>query len=267
MASLSAIINGTTYSLSDGNPFHRVWLDGAGMPDIRRITERGPMQQGATDVDYRIEPRKLSLGLFAYGASGAAFDGIRDLFYAMFAPANGVINLVYTRDDAAVRQIDVHVSGAADLPQSEQIGDSLRWLVPLEAADPLWYDPTPVTAQITQSPLNLTVAYTGDAPTFPVITFTGPLQSPILTNTTTGDKLDFTGYNLAGAASIVVNLAYGYKTVLSGVGVNMIAYLTNDSDLATWALQPGDNALTLAAGGLTGASLVSIAYYRRYVGA
>lgn len=142
---LDAIVNDVTYSLSDGNPFRLESAQGLAMPSVRRLTERGPRQDGDTDLGYRLEPRTITLALNFYADTHAALDGHRDTLATIFKPARGYdIKLRVTRDDGAVRQIDCHTVGPVDvrLVREERPGKLHRAVVQLRAADPTWYDPT-----------------------------------------------------------------------------------------------------------------------------
>lgn len=142
---LDAIVNDVTYSLSDGDPFRLESAQGLAMPSVRRLTERGPRQDGDTDLGYRLEPRTITLALNFYADTYAALDGHRDTLATIFKPARGYdIKLRVTRDDGAVRQIDCHTVGPVDvrLVREERPGKLHRAVVQLRAADPTWYDPT-----------------------------------------------------------------------------------------------------------------------------
>lgn len=115
------------------------------------------------------------------------------------------------------------------------------------------------------------VAYEGDLPEYPVISLTGPITAPYITNTATGETLNF-GTNVIGAGTTyVIDTRYGQKTVLYGT-VSKIDQLSDDSDLGTWHLAPnpvatgGTNVIVVGGSALTGATSVSIVYYHRFQG-
>lgn len=155
MATLAVIVNGVSTTISGGTTSYRVFMDGAGIPPIRRLTERGATQQGAFDLGYRVDMRTIRLVLAYEVSSASAAVTRRDAIYGLFAPTGVPIQLRETRDDASVRQIDCHVSGVMDMPQSERTegpaGQLQRFLVTLQAADPFWYDPTVGSAATTSS--------------------------------------------------------------------------------------------------------------------
>lgn len=117
-----------------------------------------------------------------------------------------------------------------------------------------------------------TITYTGSFSEYPVITITGPITDPVLTNVSTGDVLDFTGITISAGNSYTIDCRFGYKTVKNSAGTNKIADLTSDSDLATFHLgadpevSGGANALTLSGTSTDANTQVTVAYYNRYVG-
>jgi hypothetical protein len=142
MATWQAIVGGTTYNLSDRNPFDVVTVTGVGSAPVRRLSQRGPLQHGETDIGYRLDPRSINLVLAFAPATLALADTARDTLARIFAPGNTPFNLRYTRDDGAVRQIDCYAVGMVDMPVTDEdrIGVMQRVAVQLVAPEPLWYD-------------------------------------------------------------------------------------------------------------------------------
>lgn len=114
------------------------------------------------------------------------------------------------------------------------------------------------------------ITYVGTWLEYPVLTLAGPLVSPVISNTTTGETLSF-GITLLVGETLTIDLRYGSKTVIKSDGSNQIGTLTPESDLATFHLAPdpeapgGVNAFTLrATAGDTGS--LTVAWYARYIG-
>lgn len=113
--------------------------------------------------------------------------------------------------------------------------------------------------------------YTGTWRSFPVIRVTGPIDDCVITNNTTGEKLDFTGYSLAAGDYIDIDCRYGYKTVTEDDGDNHLGDLTSDSDLATFHIAPADEApgglndFNVTGSACTGATTIYMSYYTRWI--
>ena len=150
---LQAIVNAVTYELNDGSPFNMEGLRGGGIVSARRLSERGPLQHGDTDLGVRLQPRTITLSLNFSAASATGLDTARDTLNTIFKPVgetavNYPVQLRITRDDGGVRQLDCYLTGPADIPliPLNRPGNLHRAVIQLRAADPLWYDPTQKSA-------------------------------------------------------------------------------------------------------------------------
>jgi hypothetical protein len=166
-----------------------------------------------------------------------------------------------------------------------------KFTVALKANDPTCYDPTAAGFIFTASagyevpyeiPLAFdgpvvidqlqTIVYAGDWLSYPVIRITGPIINPCVTNESTGETLDFTGYTIAAGNYYDIDCRYGHKTVLDGNNVNRIAELTSASDLATFHLAParevagGINSIRLEGTSQTADSNIQFSYLAYYLG-
>ncbi len=295
--------NGDRYPLNTPHQFGR-WVisySGLGTPPIDYITQRGPFQDGVTVKDFFLGPRLIQLlirqefcdRLDWWDGRAALLDAIRpnrQLTATGVAPGA----LEWCLPDGTRRQINTFITEG---PQFEPrvlgtwdenaFQEALRFV----AHDPLFFDPTevvsafvlgldsdlvfPITFPIqfgsgeVSDTLNLT--YVGTWKTFPTIVIVGPLENPIITNVTTGEKLEF-AIDIPAGRTITIDLAYGVKTVVNDLGANLIGNLSADSNLATWHLAPdpeapgGLNVITLTGLNPTGATSVQLRYFTRYFG-
>ncbi len=302
---LSAIVNGTEYSLSDGTYAYRLEDDGTGIAPMHRLTERGPFQHGETDLGYRLDPRLIRLVLGIEGADRSARDTKRGRLMRLFKPANQV-SLKWTLDNGEIRQIDCYYAGDLTAPSTDRIAEIQKLGVSFTAPDPAFYDPEPLTAFVYQDDdLPLTgassgtlsapglivpmpvpfgvssgimaethyLSYAGDWLDYPIITINGPIINPIITSETTGDILDLTGVSLSAGDAVTVDCRYGYKSIVHSDGTNLIANLSTDSDLATFHIAPVDglddtkiNIITVSGGMVNANTRIDIACYNRYTG-
>lgn len=452
MATLKAIADGTTYTLTGGAITYRMIMQNTGMAPVRTLTQRGPLQDGVTATGYRLDPRTIRITFMFQATSLSGADDRRSTIYNIFRPRAELMTLEETLDNGNVRRIDGRVTGAMDMPVTplqDRIGVSQIFTVDFFCPDPTWYDPTVdsttfdatdntpwqegfgtiATANVTEYdedkaaytalsgsdiadgnpwsaiiqettpasvgtggtgfglfffkspvadsyvrntydttlPVNYNIirmagvdnigfynyiasgsnlyyiicdgvtvylyrnnvlfastAYTygvdvsesrwgggisntwgsaltkvaaydialdstqrqalydqivggnyyasktinngGTYAALPIVYLVGPIEDPVLTNTTTGEVLDFTGITIASGDTYIIDCRYGYKTVKNAAGTNKIADLTATSDLATFHLKPGDNAFTLAGTSVNANTQVTINFYPRYVG-
>ncbi|NLF16610.1 MAG: hypothetical protein GX595_05045, partial [Lentisphaerae bacterium] len=260
---IDLIRDGAAHSLDDGTYATYIDDEGFDLAPLHRLTERGPLQHGETDRGFRLDPRvgTLVLQLPPAGDRSEA-KTYRQALLGLFAPGYAQLALRWTWDDGTMRQIDVHPTG---LIGEHQASFNRRVAVTLRAPDPTFYDPAgeaatfalgggsdaleiplevPMVVGASTIDASTAVVNDGDWLSYPhLIRITGPIEDVVITNETTGEKLDFTGVTLGGGEYIDIDLRYGHKTVVDKDGANKIADLTEDSDLATWHLEPGANSI------------------------
>jgi|FLYN01.1.fsa_nt_gi hypothetical protein len=294
MTTLEAIVNSTTYPLHDVDG-DLVWIgeDGWGMAPTQRLTDRGPLQHGDSDLDFRLHPRLGMLKLLAQASTIAGHWDIRKQLLKIFRPSRTPITLRWTLDNGDVRQIDVHYAGDLTFSSEDRLGYSQKAVVQLRAADPTFYDPTLQTitygvgggtgvfafplswpASFGSSTVNQTrtIAYAGTWRTYPVVIIKGPITNPVITNLTTGDKLDLTGTTITTGDSYTIDCRPGVKTVVDASGSNRIDKLSDDSDLATFSLEAdgeaalGLNDIKVTGTGANATTEVYLQFHTRYIG-
>jgi hypothetical protein len=286
---LYIIVAGVEYCINDGVICDMKVQEGIGLPPLHRIAERGPQQHGDTDQGFRLDPRIINF-LFAIGPPDMLSK--RDQIMGLFKPRDAAVSLKWIRDDLAVRQIDGHYVAQLGLETTSAARYYLNLPAQFKADDPAFYDPTLVAIlfaiaggsddmdvplaipwPIGASVLDMTqaIAYVGTWQTYPVITVTGPIDDCVITNLSTGEKLDWTGTAIAAGEQRIVDLRYGRKTVIDEAGADAIAELTTDSDLATWHLAAapdalgGINSVQVTGTNVTAATTVVLQYLTRYI--
>lgn len=270
---------------------HVMEFDGFGMPPLRRLSERGPLQDGDTDIGFRLDPRIIRMQVHLYGLTNQGLHERREALLNALRPgaSSDPIKLRYTYPGGLTRQIDVHASGGMTFNGANRLRANMPEVIELRAADPTWYDPNGASVQFAQtgggtampmpvlfpltfgaSSLDVTqlVNLAGDNAwvTYPIIYATGPVTNLVLTNTTTGKKLDFTGSTIGTGVTYTIDTRYGRKTVIDSSAVNRISQLTADSDIAGWALQPGNNSLRATGTSVNNATSIVIQYNQRFIG-
>lgn len=153
------------------------------------------------------------------------------------------------------RQIDVLLESGPGFapPQGGWREWSFTEVLRFIAHDPTWYDPTerilsleatgtsdivfPITFPITFSGSGASGAavYLGDWPSAPVIIAWGQFSQVKVENLSTGKQVTLIA-NIAGTHGAVFD--FYNKTVTRSDGVNLLGYVTDDSDLTDFLLQP-----------------------------
>lgn len=274
--------------LTDGVNYTLNAFDGLGASPVRRLTQRGPLQDGESDVGFRLDPRTIILAGHMHG-NYTTLNQNRAALLGFCRPGADPLKLRWTTPDGTQRQIDVQAVGELGLPSNDWKTYHHRFGLQLWAADPTFYDPAGGSIQFSQtgggtpmpvpmlfpltfgaSTLDVVQAVTLDGPnawdTYPTIYATGPVTGLILTNTTTGDVLDFTGYSVGSGDTYTIDLRYGAKTVVDSSGTNRVSQLTTASNLATWRLIPGANSIRATGTSIDASTSILIQFNQRYIG-
>lgn len=288
------ISNGVTYYLNGNNTltvpllgsqtftFSYLGDQGFGLAPLHRITTRGPLQNGDSDIDFRLDPRILQIPLIIKNDSRllpkTSNYAIRNALLQIFNPMySATLQLLYSTWTGTIGSennvnflIDVKVLGGLSF-DVDPVDYHVRTVVQLRADDPTWYagnaTGNPTTTYYLYSNIGGTQVITsgGNWPTFPIIRVNGPITNPTITNNTTGQSIALTATITAGNY-YDIDLSYGKKTVIDNGGVNRISTVSAASNLATWSLMPGNNTIAVTGTGTTSASDLRFTHYNRYTG-
>ena len=283
-----------TFNIESGFDGSTVYLIGTlnwGMSPSHRITQRGPFQDGDSDIDFRLDPRVLSLPFMAPASDIDSHFNLRNKLLKFFSPGNDTAQLQVLWDgNVQSRILEVKVVGGLTM-DTDSKDYNVRGVIQLRAADPTWYDPTASSYQLTSTlfgtptpyPKTYPVPYGADSVnkvtvvnltstwiTYPVITAYGPLTDLTISDTR-GSTIRFSTAIPAGTY-VIINLKYGFKSAIDQAGVNRFAWLNIDSDIVDFALYPpsliadGINTISVSATGTTVDSRVVMDFLPRYIG-
>ncbi len=245
-------------------------VDGLGLTDTRRLEQRGPIQDGTTDLGWRRESRFLNLRWAMQGCTLRDLWDLRKQLMTVWRPRiSDPVILTFRLPNGDVRATDVNFEGELDFKSGMRLDAKTHAVVVgLKASDPRLYNPAlrivefsllsssgglpipwTIPIPIGGSALNTTetIYYAnGDllaSPEYPIIIINGPITNPVIENLTTDEKIDLSGnggLSIGAAEFIVIDLSgaplFDRKTILNQDGDSVGEYMTNDSDLATWHL-------------------------------
>lgn len=235
-------------------------ITGIDFPTIRLASQDKPGEHGAIVSNQLYGGRQMTLTGIVWASSVSTYNSRRrSLQAAIRIVKNNFISLPllckFVTDDGLSLQFLCY---ASQFQLDEQELNHGNYLMGLFAPDPNFYNQTSTTHTIAVS-ATVTFANNGDANTYPVFTFNGPLTNPIITNTTTGEtfKLDET---ILSSHSVVVDMQN--KTIIRDGTINDMAAF----DVAnTWlSLVPGNNSISLTDS--SGAGNVSGTYRDAWIG-
>jgi hypothetical protein len=264
---------------------------GLGMPPVQLYQEQGPLQHGATYIDYRLQPRDITLVI---GATSSNFTEYmqkrRELLFALKPKSRLSMALRLTFATGAVYQIDVVYVEGLEFDGNDKSGFYHKTAIVLRAHNPVWYNPVQVTVPIsgnvsphravpTTIPLQIgtngfdnriNIAYSGTYDSFPIIKLFGPMDYFYIEHLITQDYIELVT-DIVDGDIVTIDTNYGQKTILDQNGNSLIQYYTGD--LATFRIlakesqfQFEENSFDVQVGGATSSTKVFFQYYTRYIG-
>jgi hypothetical protein len=300
--------DGEEYRLNNHNNKMVLSVSGFGLPQPKFSTTQGPFQHGRTPTAIREQPRKIILSQYTragcrddYWSNRLALvNALRRNRADVNLPEPGALR--WNRSDGTIRQVDVYtLKGPVFLPfPNRRTPHSYEEKLQFIAYNPIIYDPEqqsiaqtgfattsqaelqfPITFDATHIVFNVvasttaiwneTLVYAGNWEEYPTITIAGPATNPLIQNLSTGLKIEL-DYSIANGETVTISLQYGTKTIINNFGTSLLGYLTTDSDLATFSLQPdpivtdGNNIIQITTTFSTGATSVTLSYFNRYIG-
>jgi hypothetical protein len=271
---------------------YTVYLTGSinwGLAPLHRITQRGPFQEGDSEIDFRLDPRILSLPIVVPASNIEEHLDRRARLLQVFKPGNdgAILSLDWNNNN---RAIYVTVVGGLSM-DTDSKDFTIRTVVQLRAADPTWLDingstevissqvfgtptpyPKPYGVPYGSDSINkiTAITYDGSWITYPTIVCIGPATNLTLVDAM-GNIIQFSAVIAIGEI-IYIDLSAGQKTVYDNNGVNRFADLSISSDLVYWALFPdptvafGINNISVSATGTNANTEISLVYNKRYIG-
>lgn len=260
---------------------------GTGMPEIEYVTQRGPFQHGESIKSFFLRPRVVEMRYRRNCCSRQEYWDCRAELLDILRPNRGGIprgTLRKILPDGAIRDLTVTIqTGPRFEPRRTTEWDewSVDEILRFIAYNPVYYDPVqnsqnfiqggaltfPITFPIVFSNFGniVNVLYDGSWLEYPTIVITGPISIVSVYNQTTGESIGF-AYALPAGRVVTMDLSYGVKSVTLDDGTNLIGYVTSDSDLSTFHLEPGINTIQVFGSGGAAETVIEVDWLNRYIG-
>lgn len=265
-----------------------------GAPPVNFITRKGYKQHGATEVDYLLEPRTVSVELWHSPACTRQqyWDNRLALHEFLRHNRGGPFQFILREPNGNKRALTVRANPGLKFPPPD-IGNN-NWdvneTIDLIAFDPVWFDPDahvsylsgaitaelvfPITFPIRfgsfHTVASTIITYTGTWVSYPTLVIFGPYTSAIIKNEDTGATIYLT-VPVGGGDRRVIDLTPGAQSVQDGVGVNHFGDLGINSNLVGFGIFPdpevagGVQTITVDfIGGVSGTSALQVNYHDRY---
>lgn len=276
--------NGTSF------PIFRVQSRQPQRRQLRELDIPIPFENGISDFETLIgQTAYIIEGTMYPGGESEYDDGLRrlrklaslELEQADILSDEGYVPYVYT-EFLRNKQIFMKVL-YVDLPESTRKGLVQPFRLVCKIKDPSIYSETlhqastepadfttaagsaiypfeyPIVFGASTSSVSSNARNEGDNPTYPIsINVFGPVNNPIITNTTTGEYIQV-NVNLASDANELV-IAYDKDSLsVERDGVPVLNQVTSTSTY--WKLAPGDNIIELSGSSISNDAYVTVSYY------
>jgi len=219
--------------------------------DLGMAARRGddqfiPFRDGEQHVQKFYGKRVITFGIAVTAVNLAALEALLDTMHQKFAPKTQQV-LEVTREDSSARQANAVVDNEITVvPVTSKFA---RVVVEFSLAKPFFRLSTEIadnTTTIDASPHAMTVTNPGTTEERdPTIILTGPLTNPVITNSTNGKILTYTGIIADGdTVTISTNTTGEYIAVHSASG-NVIGNITHSGDTALMTFDVGANTLAI----------------------
>ncbi len=222
-----------------------------------------PFRHGTVFAQKYFDERKMIFGLAVTAASATALETAFDTMTALFALRTEQ-TLSMTREDGTIRTAQATVDAALDV--TRKTNTLALVVVEFVLARPYFrlstlYQVTSDAIDGTPTPQTLTVVNSGSCEERdPTLTLTGPLRNPVITNTTTGVSLTYTGTIASPRVVTISTNSYNEYVATDDLGANKIGLITHSGSAALMTLNPGNNAITIADADYASGT-VKFAYY------
>lgn len=268
-----------------GSPWQIIDVDGlAGLPDLRTQDDNRGFNDGMFSGRDFYSGRTITLTVHVFAGNGlTAQQNLALLQNALNPQQQGTtaLNFQLSPTDSQ-KVISARVRGRRALIDPEYTFGFIRTQITLFCPDPRYYDATPTSLSLTPAAIggrtynrtydlvypaytptsSGTITNNGWATTYPIITITGPIINPVITNTATGQNLTVTT-TMVATDTLVIDLLNKTLTLNGSTARNL---LTSTSQWFGFA--PGSSTLNFTGnpGSFTaGVTTATINYRSAYV--
>jgi hypothetical protein len=234
-----------------------------GPPDVRRSQVERPSSDGQVSLGSAYwDARVVTIRGVCYGATEAeAYAHWVTVKNALVACLNTARTLSFVLPDSSTRTLQVKLVGGVQ-PPIEVGGNVLEYEAILMAEDPRML----AASEYQEHASSVTCNNGGNVSAFCVITVTGAITNPVITNTTTGEALEFTangGTVVVTTEQLVITVAAGRVSAYND-GVNVIDKI-DWPDSTFFDIEPGNNTITLAGSSTDGSTKIRVTWSDSYL--
>lgn len=205
-----------------------------------------PFHDGSIFTRKYYDERKMIFGVAVYAESAAALETSFDTLRTLLAPRTQK-TLSVTLENGTTRTALASVDKSFE---AERVSDKIaKIVIEFTMCEPFFRLSTAIadnTTTIDASPHAMTVTNTGTVEERnPTIILTGPLSNTVITNSTNGCVLTYTGTIASPRVVTISRNATGEYICTDDLGNNLIANITHSGSTALMVFDVGDNTLSI----------------------
>lgn len=272
---------------------------GEGLPRSIINSQSFPGQDGVTPIDFRLEPRSITMTLRRQGKNRFEYFEIREELIDVFrlnrqTSVGEFVPSVLRKKlpNGDIRDINVYLETGLlfeAIGTGEFEGNAVIEVVKFFCPDPVYFNPTAIQETISfeaitdlifpvEAPIAFggggtetdTIAYSGNYRSFPTIIINGPARNPTIINLITGKKIEL-NFIIGVGDTITVVITNSAITITDAGGVERPGILSEDSD-PDFAIVPaplaplGVNSISASASSTSGVTSFLFNYLDRHYG-
>lgn len=237
--------------------------DDLSIPDRRGKNVTIPFLHGSLHRSKYYDERKIAFGIAVKTASALALETLMDSLRSNISGRDTKV-LSQTREDGSIRTALASVD--SDLQIERETATFLRLVLEFTLPFPFFRSNTLIadnTTTINANPTAMNVTNSGTAEEIsPIITLTGPLENTVITNSTNGSVLSYTGV-IASPRVVTLQTVDGEFSALDDLSANLIGNISHQGFSSMLVLNKGLNVLSIADDEAT-TGTVKISFYPPY---
>ena len=216
-------------------------------PTRRGSNQTIPYKHGGVFVEKYYDERSIMFGLTMKRESHASVESSLDELRKLLSPnSQGTLEMVLPNGD--IRQVQASVDKSIQV--SRPYLTVAQLVLEFELAEPFWRLSTAIadnTTVINANPTAMVVSNPGTVEeNSPTIILTGPLQNTVITNSTNGYVLTYTG-TIASPRVVTISVnETGEWIATDDLSANKIGNITHSGGPELMKINVGDNSLSIA---------------------
>lgn len=217
------------------------------MPERRGNNQTIPFRHGNLFVPKYFNERVFAFGITIIEDSAANLETSLDVLRALLSPKTEQ-TLEMTLESTLV--LNIQANANKSMMVNRVAPHIAKVVIELQASSPIWRDVNDIpdnTTTIDTNPTLVTINNPGTAEERdPTIILTGPLSNTVITNTTNGCTLTYTGTIASPRVVTIETNATGEYIATDDLAVNVIGNITHSGASALMVLDVGDNDFSIA---------------------